>query len=70
MSVYILLLTFFLRGGTVMTQSILMPDDVRATCETYKVQIISDYKKNVISLSGTDLPLEHLIGLCIKVDSN
>jgi hypothetical protein len=63
--VYILLLTFFLQGGVVMTQSVQTPS--KQECEKYKPLIVRDYLLNKVKLGNTDLPIKHLVGLCIKV---
>lgn len=69
MSVYILVLAFFLQGGLVMTQSIVLPDGKKETCDTYKPLIVNDYKSNKIHFERSDLPVEHLVGACVRLSS-
>lgn len=69
MSVYILVLAFFLKGGLVMTQSIQLPDGKKETCDEYKPLIINDYKTNKIIFGKTDLPIEHIVGACVRLSS-
>lgn len=72
--VYILLLTFFLStpskgmSDIVMTQSISSPD--KETCESMKPLIVKDYLTGKIKLGNTDLSIDKIIPLCIRVSSS
>lgn len=68
MDVYVLLLTFFLQGGTVMTHAWTSP--TRSVCEQIKPLMVQDYLHGVQHLGNTDLRIEHIVPLCIKVSSD
>lgn len=67
--IYILLLTFFLKGGLIETTTILSWS--KSDCETAEPLIVKQYQTDgSVKLEGKMIPIEKIKSQCIKVSES
>ena len=64
-NVYVLVLTIFLQGGDVRTDTI--TSSTHALCEAAKVDMISLYTSGKLRVVGSNRKIDHITPICFEV---